>query len=215
MKLHSSLSLTDWLCRRKAVSCQHPSLGHKLGLEVLRSSSFWVFGYLGRMKHLWRRVCSAVKNWSTHGFSCTLESQKSSSRSSQRSVEPSRSSPCLSALRTWSCRRKHSPSSTDTQTTISYHWCRCLWGCCCTCRCCSSAWPRLDGNQTVCRSHRCCRQSASPLSERSPARNWYLTTETSRLESVLPQRITWQKLMMKMIRLRNWLGVYSSDHFLN
>ncbi len=47
---------------------------------------------------------------STHGFSCTSESQKSSSRSSQRSVEPSHSSPCLSALHTWSCRRKHRPS---------------------------------------------------------------------------------------------------------
>lgn len=80
-------------------------------------------------------------------------------------------------------------------------------GQCRTCRCCFSAWPRLDGTQTACRSHRCCRRWASPRSERSPARSWYLTTETIRLEPVPAQG---KHMMTGRI---NWLMVPSLHRY--
>ena len=159
--------------RPQTVSRLCPSLGLKLVLRVFRSSSFWVFRYSGQTKHLshtQHTTCCQMLS-STHGSSCTSESQRSSSRSCQRSDEPSPPSPCPSALRTWSCRREHSKANT----------CECVCVCVCvcgrTCRCCSSAWPRHDGTRTVCRSRRCCRRWASPRSERSPAQSWYLSTE--------------------------------------
>lgn len=40
--------------------------------------------------------------------------------------------------------------------------------------CCSSAWPRPCGNQTVCRIRHCCKLQATPRSGRFPGGSWSL-----------------------------------------
>lgn len=94
-----------------------PRLAYIQFLDFLRSLGIWVFEEAVHTNIFGCSLHGHIVLLNTHGFSCTSESQKSSSRSSQRSVEPSHSFPCLSALHTWSCRGKPSICiDTDTFT---------------------------------------------------------------------------------------------------